>query len=87
MLEAPTGPTLAKLAAPNVLAMFVQAAQSIAEAYFASLLGVTALAGLPPLGIAGLPLGLILAHGVGALVAVGYIPGALSWRAPGSAGS
>ena len=46
LLEAPIAPTLAKLAAPNVLAMFVQAAQSIAEAYFASLLGVTALAGL-----------------------------------------
>ena len=46
MLEAPIGPTLAKLAAPNVLAMFVQAAQIIAEAYFASLLGITALAGL-----------------------------------------
>ncbi|WP_339762339.1 MATE family efflux transporter [uncultured Sulfitobacter sp.] len=46
MLEAPIAPTLAKLAAPNVIAMFVQAAQSIAEAYFASLLGVTALAGL-----------------------------------------
>lgn len=46
MLEAPIAPTLAKLAAPNVLAMFVQAVQSIAEAYFASLLGVTALAGL-----------------------------------------
>jgi MATE family, multidrug efflux pump len=46
MLEAPIAPTLVKLAAPNVLAMFVQAAQSIAEAYFASLLGVTALAGL-----------------------------------------
>ena len=46
MLEAPIAPTLGKLAAPNVLAMFVQAAQSIAEAYFASLLGVTALAGL-----------------------------------------
>lgn len=46
MLEAPVGPTLARLAAPNVLAMFVQAAQSIAEAYFASLMGVTALAGL-----------------------------------------
>lgn len=46
MLEGPIGPTLATLAAPNVLAMFVQAAQSIAEAWFASLLGVTALAGL-----------------------------------------
>jgi MATE family, multidrug efflux pump len=46
LLEGPIAPTLAKLAAPNVLAMFVQAAQSISEAYFASLLGVTALAGL-----------------------------------------
>ncbi|MBV6650580.1 MAG: MATE family efflux transporter, partial [Hoeflea sp.] len=46
LIEAPIAPTLAKLAAPNVLAMFVQAAQGIAEAYFASLLGVTALAGL-----------------------------------------
>lgn len=46
LLEGPIAPTLAKLAAPNVLAMFVQAAQSITEAYFASLLGVTALAGL-----------------------------------------
>lgn len=46
LLEAPIAPTLAKLAAPNVLAMFVQTAQSIAEAYYASLLGVTALAGL-----------------------------------------
>lgn len=46
LLEAPIAPTLAKLAAPNVIAMFVQAAQGIAEAYFASRLGVTALAGL-----------------------------------------
>ncbi len=46
LLEGPIASTLARLAAPNVLAMFVQAAQSIAEAYFASLLGVTALAGL-----------------------------------------
>ena len=46
LLEAPIGPTLTKLAAPNVIAMFVQAVQSISEAYFASLLGVTALAGL-----------------------------------------
>lgn len=46
LLHAPIAPTLAKLAAPNVLAMFVQSAQSIAEAYYASLLGVAALAGL-----------------------------------------
>lgn len=46
LLEAPIAPTLAALAAPNVLAMLVQAMQSIAEASFASQLGVTALAGL-----------------------------------------
>lgn len=46
LLEAPIGRTLAGLAAPNVLAMLVQAAQSIAEAYFASRLGVSALAAL-----------------------------------------
>ena len=46
LLTAPIGPTLLKLAAPNVLAMFVQSAQSVAEAYYASVLGVTALAGL-----------------------------------------
>tara|TARA_R110000868_G_scaffold198474_3_gene444830 strand:- start:10763 stop:12232 length:1470 start_codon:yes stop_codon:yes gene_type:complete len=46
LLSGPIGGTLLRLAAPNVIAMFVQAAQSIAEAYFASLLGVSALAGL-----------------------------------------
>ncbi|TGN46385.1 MATE family efflux transporter [Paracoccus liaowanqingii] len=46
MLEGPVGPTLAALAAPNVLAMAVQTAQSIAETYFASQLGVAALAGI-----------------------------------------
>lgn len=46
ILEGPVGPTLAALAAPNILAMTVQTAQSIAEAYFASQLGVVTLAGL-----------------------------------------
>ncbi len=46
LLEGPIGPTLAKLAAPNVIAMLVTAATSIAEGYFAGLLGVDALAGL-----------------------------------------
>lgn len=46
LLEGPIGPTLARLAAPNVIAMFVMSAMSIAEAYFAGLMGVTALAGL-----------------------------------------
>ncbi|MBY8975867.1 MATE family efflux transporter [Rhodobacteraceae bacterium NNCM2] len=46
LLEAPIGRTLAWLAAPNVLAMFVTSAMSIAEGYFASQLGVSALAGL-----------------------------------------
>lgn len=45
-LEGPIGPTLARLAAPNAIAMLVQAAMSISEAYFAGRMGVTALAGL-----------------------------------------
>jgi MATE family, multidrug efflux pump len=46
MLKGPIGPTLARLAAPNVLAMLVQALMTIAEGVFASRLGVEALAGL-----------------------------------------
>ena len=46
ILEAPIAPTLARLAAPNVIAMFVTAATSIAEGYFAGLIGIDALAGL-----------------------------------------
>ncbi|MFV0474342.1 MAG: MATE family efflux transporter [Pikeienuella sp.] len=46
LLEGPIGPTLARLAAPNVLAMFVTSAQSIAEGYFAGRLGVAALAAM-----------------------------------------
>ncbi|MEQ8349119.1 MAG: MATE family efflux transporter [Sneathiellaceae bacterium] len=46
LLEGPIAPTLARLAAPNVVAMGVMAATSIAEGVFAGLLGVSALAGL-----------------------------------------
>lgn len=46
LLEGPIGPTLARLAAPNVIAMFVMSAMSIAEGIFAGSLGVKALAGL-----------------------------------------
>ncbi len=46
LLEGPIGPTLARLAAPNVLAMLVATAMSIAEAAFAGLMGVSELAGL-----------------------------------------
>jgi Na+-driven multidrug efflux pump len=46
LLEGPIGPTLARLAAPNVLAMSVTTAMSVAEGAFAGLLGVSALAGL-----------------------------------------
>lgn len=46
MLQGPIGPVLARLAAPNVLAMVVQALMSIAEGIFAARLGVGALAGL-----------------------------------------
>lgn len=46
ILEGPIVPTLARLAAPNVIAMFMTAATSIAEGFYAGLLGVSALAGL-----------------------------------------
>ncbi|WP_158965530.1 MATE family efflux transporter [Chachezhania sediminis] len=46
LLDGPIGPTLARLAFPNVLSMLVMAIYSISEAYFAGRLGVEALAGL-----------------------------------------
>lgn len=46
LLEGPIGPTLARLAAPNIVAMFAMTATSIAEGFFAGILGVGALAGL-----------------------------------------
>jgi Na+-driven multidrug efflux pump len=46
LLNGPIAPTLARLAAPNVLAMAVMAAVSIAEGAFAGVLGLHALAGL-----------------------------------------
>jgi Na+-driven multidrug efflux pump len=45
-LEAPIAPTLARLAAPNIIAMLVTAAMSVAEGAFAGVMGVSALAGL-----------------------------------------
>ncbi|UOM35223.1 MATE family efflux transporter [Acuticoccus sp. I52.16.1] len=46
LLEGPIGPTLARLAAPNVLAMLVSSVLVITEAVFAGQLGISALAGL-----------------------------------------
>ncbi len=46
ILEGPIGSTLARLAAPNVIAMLVSAAMNVAEGAFAGMLGVSALAGL-----------------------------------------
>ena len=46
LLEGPISSTLLRLAGPNVIAMFVMAAMSIAEGFFAGLMGVSALAGL-----------------------------------------
>ncbi|WP_226580396.1 MATE family efflux transporter [Acuticoccus sediminis] len=46
LLEGPIGPTLARLAAPNILAMLVSSILVIAEAMFAGRIGITALAGL-----------------------------------------
>lgn len=46
LLTAPIGPTLARLSAPNVLAMFVTLATSMAEAFYIGQLGTVSLAGL-----------------------------------------
>jgi len=46
LLTAPIGRTMARLAAPNVLAMFILLGTSMAEAWYVGQLGVTALAGL-----------------------------------------
>ncbi len=45
LLEAPLAPTLLKLAAPNVLVMFVQASIGLVEVYFLGKLGTDTLAG------------------------------------------
>src|SRR5438874_1237013 len=46
LLEAPIGTTLLRLAAPNVLVMFVQASVGLIETYFVGWLGTDALAGV-----------------------------------------
>src|SRR6202158_2374855 len=46
LLEAPIAGTLLKLAAPNVLVMFVQASVGLIETYFVGKLGTDALAGV-----------------------------------------
>lgn len=46
LLEGPITPTLLKLAAPNVLVMFVQASIGLIETYFIGMLGTDALAGV-----------------------------------------
>jgi len=46
LLQAPIGPTLAKLALPNIIAMFISMTTSMAEAWYVGQLGVVALAGL-----------------------------------------
>ncbi|WP_046868183.1 MATE family efflux transporter [Microvirga massiliensis] len=53
LLEGPIGPTLLRLALPNMLVMFVQASIGLIETYFVAALGTDALAGMalvfPPL--------------------------------------
>jgi Na+-driven multidrug efflux pump len=72
LLEGPVGPTLARLAAPNVIAMFVMAATGIAEGFYAGILGVSALAGLA-LAFPFVMLTLMLAAGaVGGAVSRGF---------------
>src|SRR5262245_12061906 len=46
LLEAPVGPTILRLALPNVAVMVVQASIGLIETYFVAKLGVDALAGM-----------------------------------------
>ncbi len=46
LLEAPVGPTILKLALPNVVVMVVQASIGLIETYFVAKLGLDALAGM-----------------------------------------
>ena len=46
LLEAPLVPTLARMAAPNILVMAVQTSVGLIETYFVSMLGTDALAGM-----------------------------------------
>ena len=46
LLEAPIAPTLIRLAAPNIIVMFVQAGIGLVETYFIGKLGTDALAGM-----------------------------------------
>lgn len=45
LLHGPVGPTLLKLAAPNIVVMLAQAAANFLESYYVGLIGVDALAG------------------------------------------
>ena len=46
LLEAPVGPTIVRLALPNVAVMVVQASIGLIETYFVAKLGLDALAGM-----------------------------------------
>src|SRR5262245_65447900 len=46
LLEAPVGPTILRLALPNVAVMVVQASTGLIETYFVAKLGIDALAGM-----------------------------------------
>src|SRR5262245_36036059 len=46
LLEAPVGPTIVKLALPNVVVMVAQASVGLIETYFIGKLGIDALAGM-----------------------------------------
>jgi Na+-driven multidrug efflux pump len=46
LLEAPVGPTILRLALPNVIGMVVQASIGLIETYFVAKLGLDALAGM-----------------------------------------
>lgn len=69
LLSAPIGPTIARLAAPNVAAMFVMLATSGAEAWYVGQIGTQALAGLALVFPMFMLMGMIAAGAVGGAVA------------------
>ncbi len=69
LLTAPIGRTIAKLSAPNILAMFVMLLTSMAETWYVGQLGTTALAGLALVYPMFMLMGMLSAGAIGGAVA------------------
>ncbi len=69
LLSAPIGPTIARLAAPNVAAMFVMLATSAAEAWYVGQVGTPALAGLALVFPMFMLMGMIATGAIGGAIA------------------